>query len=62
MKTLAQKQYEAYGDFVGWKNYAGLLMPLWKDLPEKIQGAWKAASEVKEPSRWDRFLDWLCSF
>lgn len=36
--------YDEYGDFVEWKNYAGHPMPKWEDLPEKIRGAWIAAS------------------
>jgi hypothetical protein len=41
--TLAEAGYRAYGDFVGWQNYAGLPMPKWGELPEKIRGAWGAA-------------------
>jgi hypothetical protein len=37
--------YGAYGDFVDWKNYQGLPMPTWEALPEKIRGAWGAATK-----------------
>lgn len=38
--------YRAYGDHVGWKNYQGLPMPEWANLPPLIQGAWNAAAEA----------------
>ncbi len=44
LEITATAAYNTYGDFVGWKNYAGLPMPTWADLPEKIRGAWKAAT------------------
>lgn len=40
---LTHRAYAAYGDTVDWKNYAGLPMPQWPDLGEKIQRAWLAA-------------------
>lgn len=43
--TAAHLAYNAYGDFVEWKNYAGLPMPKWEDLPEKIRQAWVAATK-----------------
>lgn len=42
---IAKAGYNDYGEYVGWKNYAGLPMPTWDTLPEKIQGAWKAAAK-----------------
>jgi len=36
----AQRAYERYGEFVGWKNYAGLRMPSWDEVPSKIKLAW----------------------
>lgn len=42
---IAKSGYNDYGEYVGWKNYAGLPMPTWDTLPEKIQGAWKAAAK-----------------
>lgn len=39
--------YKRYGNYVGWKNYAGLPMPRWEDLTEKIQGAWFVAINGK---------------
>jgi hypothetical protein len=41
---LARKAYEAYGRVTGGKNYQGLPMPAWPDLPEQIQEAWDAAA------------------
>lgn len=43
-KSYAKIGYEAYGESTGNKNYQGLQMPAWKDLPEKIQAAWSAAA------------------
>lgn len=43
---IAEFGYNAYGDFVGWKNYAGLSMPKWAELPEKIQQAWIEAARA----------------
>jgi len=46
MKETAHVAYDAYGDFVGWKNYAGAPMPQWHELPDKIRDAWRAACEA----------------
>lgn len=35
--------YRAYGDYTEWKNFAGMPMPQWDELPETIRGAWIAA-------------------
>lgn len=43
---LAQTAYEAYGATTGHKNYAGLPMPKWSDLPPAIQAAWLAATKA----------------
>ncbi len=43
MKETAHVAYDAYGDFVEWKNFRGDPMPQWGQLPEKIQGTWRAA-------------------
>src|ERR1700735_440174 len=40
----AKNAYRAYFDHTGWKTFDGRDMPLWMDLGEKIQGAWKAAA------------------
>lgn len=37
---LAQEGYLAYGDTTGNKNYQGLPMPEWSDLPGLIKQAW----------------------
>jgi hypothetical protein len=42
-QAIAEKAYEAYGNTVGWKNFAGQAMPPFKDLPPTIQTAWEAA-------------------
>lgn len=44
IEVRAERGYRAYGDFVEWKNYAGLPMPKWGELPEKIRGAWVHAT------------------
>ncbi|MEH1808433.1 hypothetical protein [Nostoc sp.] len=41
---LAKIGYRAYGETTDFKNYQGLPMPNWEDLPEKIQIAWMAAA------------------
>ncbi len=38
---LAQFAYYAYGSQTEWKNYQGLPMPKWGDLPPHIRGAWR---------------------
>lgn len=43
MSELAREAYEAYADAAGWKNYQGLPMPEWGNLPEAIQESWLAA-------------------
>jgi hypothetical protein len=43
MDQVAQKAYTAYGSVTEFKNYQGLPMPKWEDLPPKIQAAWMAA-------------------
>lgn len=49
MFTLAIVAYSAYGESAGWKNYQGLPMPRWEDLPMPIKEAWRAAANaVKE--------------
>ncbi len=40
---MAQEAYKAYGSVTDWKNYQGLPMPEWKNLPPKIQEAWRAS-------------------
>lgn len=41
---LAKIAYEEYAGYTNWKNYQGLQMPQWNDLPSSIQNAWIAAS------------------
>lgn len=40
----AQAAYAAYGASTGGKNYQGLPMPAWEDLPAEIRAAWGAAA------------------
>jgi hypothetical protein len=42
----AQAAYHAYGAVTDHKNYQGLPMPTWPELPEKIRAAWVAASNA----------------
>lgn len=44
VEQRAKAAYEAYGDFTDNKNFQGNPMPKWEDLPDKIRGAWQAAS------------------
>ena len=46
-RDVAEQAYHAYGDTVGWKNFAGQQMPAFTDLPETIQRAWEAAREAR---------------
>lgn len=43
---LAKIAYRAYGQTTDFKNYQGLPMPEFDNLPEKIQEAWIAASQA----------------
>jgi hypothetical protein len=43
-EDFARLAYDAYGKSTGGKNYQGLPMPTWLDLPEPIQQAWMAAA------------------
>ncbi len=46
-EELAKKAYLAYGQTTDFKNYQGLPMPEWENLPESIQKAWcNAASAI----------------
>lgn len=40
--------YRAYGSVTDFKNYQGNPMPEWRDLPPKIQEAWRAAAGVSD--------------
>jgi hypothetical protein len=44
--NLAKRAYEAYCDVVNWKNYQGLPVPRWHELPAKIREAWMAAAKA----------------
>lgn len=39
---LGQALYNAYGDQAGGKNFLGLPMPAWEDLPDHIRDCWEA--------------------
>lgn len=43
-RDIAKSAYKAYAASTGNKNYQGLPMPEFEDLPQKIQTAWEAAS------------------
>lgn len=64
---IARCAYQAYAASTGNKNYQGLPMPEFDDLPQKIQTAWEAAvrhakdvtvvgPENADPSRWDGWI------
>lgn len=42
-ERLARIAYEAYGKTTDFKNYQGLAMPTYDDLPPKIKEAWENA-------------------
>lgn len=44
-EARAVAAYAAYGQVTDFKNYQGLPMPAWSELPEKIREAWGAAAE-----------------
>lgn len=46
MGELGKVAYLAYGDVTGWKNYQGLPMPTWANLPQGIRDAWNAAARA----------------
>lgn len=49
LTQLARNAYNSYGGVTDHKNYQGLPMPLYNDLPPKIQNAWReAVKRVKE--------------
>ena len=43
-EQMAASAYHAYGAVTDHKNYQGLPMPKWMDLPPKIKEAWIAAA------------------
>lgn len=47
-EILAREAYEAYADEAEWKNYQGLPMPEWQELPTKIKNSWMAAVQRVE--------------
>ena len=52
---LAKVAYHAYGAVTDHKNYQGLPMPTWEQLPEKIKEAWCAAAGAvaAQKPEWD---------
>jgi hypothetical protein len=44
--ALAIVGYEAYGDKANWKNYQGLKMPSFAELPDNIKIYWIAAAQA----------------
>ena len=57
LPTLAQIAYEAYGDVTGGKNYQGLPMPEWADLPAVIKAAWNASANATVKAALDEWPD-----
>lgn len=49
MKEKAQVGYEAYAEYTGGKTFDGRDMPTWDALPDRIQGAWRAAIDATQP-------------
>jgi hypothetical protein len=43
---LAIIGYNAYGDKAEWKNYQGLAMTTWSDLPANIKTYWVCAAQA----------------
>lgn len=41
--TVAERAYGAYAKSTGGKTYDGRNMPVWSELPDRIQEAWKQA-------------------
>lgn len=41
-----QRAYEGYAESTGNKTYDNRDMPAWRDLGERVQGAWIAAAEA----------------
>ena len=46
IERLAFRAYHSYGSVTNYKNYQGMAMPQWKDLPESIQHAWRSAAQA----------------
>lgn len=50
IEQLAEQAYQAYGAVTDFKNYQGLPMPKWAELPPKIREAWCAATKATRRS------------
>ncbi len=46
IRGLAKMAYASYGEVTGFKNYQGLPMPEFDELPDQIQRAWDAAVQA----------------
>jgi len=44
-QSIARNSYEAYNQVSNWKNYQGLPMPQWDDLPANVRDAWLASAK-----------------
>lgn len=51
LDTLARVAYHAYGQVTDHKNYQGLPMPAYDELPETIRRAWEAAASAVRAAR-----------
>lgn len=43
-EAMAESAYKAYAATTNNKNYQGMQMPAWADLPQAIRTAWEAAT------------------
>lgn len=55
--AVARKFYQAYGSFTDWKNFQGNPMPVWEELPLRIQLAWDAVTKVAVNPEWRDVLN-----
>ena len=46
LEETAKEAYRVYGQTTNFKNYQGLQMPEWEQLPEKIRLAWQTATKA----------------
>lgn len=46
VETIGRLAYAAYGELTDHKNYQGLPMPTWDDLPENIRAAWRGVADA----------------
>lgn len=56
---LARIGYESYSQASGNKNYLGLDMPTWQELPENIKNYWivSAKAIIRNDYTWHKFTN-----